>query len=91
MKVGVAYATPGRQAWLTVEVPEAATVREAIELSGILERFPEIDLTTQRVGVFGKFVALDAPVTDGARVEIYRSITCDPKTVPRRSNAADAG
>lgn len=90
MKVGVAYATPGRQAWLTVEVPDGATVQDAIERSGILKQFPEIDLTTQRVGVFGKFAALDAALAEGARVEIYRAITCDPKTVPRRSNTTAA-
>lgn len=89
MKVGVAYATPGRQAWLTIEVPDGATVQETIERSGILKQFPEIDLATQRVGVFGKFVTLDAPVTDGARIEIYRPITCDPKTVKRRANSTE--
>ncbi|CAA7626401.1 RnfH family protein [Magnetospirillum sp. UT-4] len=85
MKVGVVYAKPGRQAWLNVEIPEGATVRDAIEKSGILRQFPEIDLETQKVGIFGKVCELTAPLEDGARVEIYRPITCDPKTVPRRA------
>lgn len=89
MKVGVAYATPGRQTWLTLDVAEGATVREAIEQSGILKQFPEIDLETQRIGIFGKFTTLDATVADGARIEIYRPITCDPKTVRRRANATE--
>ncbi|HIJ63722.1 MAG TPA: RnfH family protein, partial [Rhodospirillaceae bacterium] len=44
MKVGVVYATPGRQAWLTIDMPEGATVQQAIDKSGILAQFPEIDL-----------------------------------------------
>lgn len=85
MKVGVAYATPAKQSWLTIEVPEGTTVREAIETSGILAQFPDIDLETQKVGVFGKVSPLDAVLEDGARVEIYRPITADPKTVRRRA------
>lgn len=85
MKVGVAYATPARQAWLTVDVPEGSTVAEAIAASGILEMFPEIDLTAQKVGVFSKVTALDVVVEEGARIEIYRPITADPKTVRRRA------
>lgn len=84
MKVGVVYATPGRQAWLTIDMPEGATVQQAIDKSGILSQFPEIDLAQQKVGIQGKIIALDAPVEDGARIEIYRPITADPKTVHRR-------
>ena len=84
MKVGVAYATLAKQLWLTVEVPDGATVREAIEKSGILKEFTNIDLTTQKVGIFGKVVELDAPIKDGDRVEIYRPITADPKAVKRK-------
>lgn len=84
MKVGVAYATPGKQIWLTVDLPEGATVAEAIHKSGILKMFPEIDLEKQRVGIFSKFAKLDQVVEDGARIEIYRPITADPKTVRRR-------
>lgn len=85
MKVGIAYATPARQVWLTIELPDGATVQDAIDKSGILAQFPEIDLTTQKVGIFGKATTLDTVLEDGARVEIYRPITADPKTVRRRS------
>ena len=84
MKVSVVYAKPKRQALLSLDVPEGSTVRDAIERSGILKQFPEIDLDAQRIGVFGKFTTLDASVEEGARVEIYRPITVDPTTVPRR-------
>lgn len=84
MNVGVAYADKFKQLWLKLEVPDGSTVREAIELSGLLEKFPEIDLEAQAVGIFGKITKLDALVEDGARVEIYRPITADPELVERR-------
>jgi uncharacterized protein len=84
MQVGVAYAENHQQVWLRIEVPEGASVMEAIEQSGLLGRYPHIDLSVQKVGVFGKVVKLDAPLTAGDRVEIYRPIVCDPTQVPRR-------
>lgn len=78
MKVSVTYALPDRQAWLDVDVDEHATVRDAIEASGIVRAFPALDLSTQKVGVFGKTVALEARLEAGQRVEIYRPITADP-------------
>lgn len=84
MNIGVAYADRLKQSWLKLDVPEGSTVREAIERSGLLELHPEIDLETQKVGIFGKIAKLDAVVEEGSRVEIYRPITADPETVERR-------
>ena len=84
MQIGVAYSEQTQQIWLTIEVPDEATVKDAIERSGILRMFPHIDLATQKVGVFGKIVKLETALRPGDRVEIYRAITCDPQTVPRR-------
>jgi hypothetical protein len=84
MNIGVAYADKFKQLWLKLDVPDGSTVREAIERSGLLPQFPEIDLATQEVGIFGKIVKLDARVSEGDRVEIYRPITADPETVERR-------
>lgn len=91
MKVAIAYALLQRQAWVTIDMPEGATVREAIERSGIQKQFPDIDLATQKVGVFGKVVALDTVLEDGDRVEIYRPLIADPKTAKARKGGADAG
>jgi putative ubiquitin-RnfH superfamily antitoxin RatB of RatAB toxin-antitoxin module len=84
MHIGVAYADKFKQTWLKLDVPEGSTAREAIERSGLLDQFPEIDLTANKIGIFGRLVKLDARLTDGDRVEIYRPITADPETVPRR-------
>jgi putative ubiquitin-RnfH superfamily antitoxin RatB of RatAB toxin-antitoxin module len=89
MQIGVAYSEPSNQIWLTIEVPDDSTVKSAIEKSGVLRMFPTIDLDTQKVGVFGKLVKLDASLKPGDRVEIYRAITCDPQTVPRRDGAGE--
>ncbi|MDD2760913.1 MAG: RnfH family protein [Methylomonas sp.] len=84
MNVGVCYAEAERQTWLRLEVPDDSTVKQAIELSGVLGQYPHIDLTKQKVGIFGKLAKLDAPVKEGDRVEIYRAITADPAQVQRR-------
>ena len=89
MQIGVAYSEQAQQIWLTIEVPDEATVKDAIERSGILRMFPHIDLATQKVGIFGKIVKAEAPLRPGDRVEIYRPITCDPQTVPRRDGVGD--
>jgi len=89
MQVAVAYSDTIQQAWLRIEVPEDCSVEQAIIKSGILRQFPEIDLTEQKVGVFGKLVKLDAALAPGDRIEIYRPITADPMTVPRRDGAMD--
>ncbi len=84
MNIGVAYADKFKQVWLKLEVPDDSTVREAIEHSGLLDQFPDIDLEKQKVGIFGKITKLDAKIEEGARVEIYREITADPEMVERR-------
>lgn len=88
MQVGIAYAEANQQVWLKVNLEEGSTLLHAIEKSGILDQFPHIDLTRQKVGIFGKITKLDATVSEGDRVEIYRTITCDPEKVPRRNTAA---
>jgi len=84
MQIGVAYSEPGQQIWLNIEVPDESNVQQAIERSGILKQFPHIDLAAQKVGVFGRLVKLEAALKPGDRIEIYRPITADPETVPRR-------
>jgi len=89
MNIGVAYANKFKQTWLKLEVPDGSTVREAIERSGLLVQFPEIDLEQQKIGIFGKLTKLDASLEDGARIEIYRHIIADPETVERRDRKDD--
>lgn len=83
--VEVAYARPDVQVLETLSLSAGTPLREAIERSGLLERFPEIDLEGEnRVGVFGQLARLDYELADGDRVEIYRPLTADPREVRRR-------
>lgn len=85
--VEVAYALPDRQLILPVEVDDGTTLEGAIRMSGILEQFPAIDLSANKVGIFGKLARLTDTVRAGDRVEIYRPLIADPKKV-RKERAA---
>lgn len=81
--VEVIYATRDAQVTETVHLPEGATVAHAITASGLLARFPEIDLGRQAVGIFGNRVRLTERVASGDRIEIYRPLQADPKEMRR--------
>ena len=85
--IEVAYATPQKQLILEHEVEAGSLAREAVRNCGIDQQFPEIDLESCEIGVFGKAVADDCPLNDGDRIEIYRPLIADPKEI-RRQRAA---
>lgn len=85
--VEVAYAEPDEQVIIPLTVDEGCTIEQAIKLSGVLERFPNIDLTVNKVGVFSKLGKLDQVLREKDRVEIYRKLIADPKEV-RKQRAA---
>ncbi len=80
--IEVAYATPEKQRIIALQVPAGCTIAEAIELSGIREEFPEMEV--KDVGVFSKRRKLDDEVKAGERIEIYRPLIADPKTARRK-------
>lgn len=84
LQVEVAYARPDAQLIIPLEVAPGTTVQQAIELSGILEQFPEIDLAQNKVGIFGKITRGDTELRERDRVEIYRPLIADPKESRRR-------
>lgn len=84
LSIEVCYALPGEQTLIAVDLPAGATLKQALDASGILQRCPQIDLTTQKVGVFGKLKPLDAVLADHDRVEIYRPLLVDPKLSRQR-------
>ena len=88
MIVEVAYALPDKQSLISIEIKNGSTLKEAIEASGILETFEQIDLTRDRVGIFAKFASLDTILRDKDRVEIYRPLIADPKKA-RKDRAAE--
>jgi len=75
MQVSVIYAIADKQPWIKLDVDEGCVLAEAVEQSGLLKKFPEIDLESMRVGIFGKLATPESELKEGDRVEIYRPIT----------------
>lgn len=88
IRVQVAYALPERQDIVTVELVAGATAQQAIEASGLLQKYPDIDLAKNKLGIFSRLVKADQALRDRDRVEIYRALIADPKEV-RRQRAAE--
>ena len=88
ISVEVAYATPGEQLILQLEVAPDTSIQGAIEQSGMLERFPEIDPANMKAGIFGKLKKLSQTLRAGDRIEIYRPLIADPKQVRKQRAAA---
>ena len=86
--IEVAYALPDKQIIIPVLVAEGISVKEGIELSGVLTKFEDIDLSSNLVGIFGKLTTLDKTLRNLDRIEIYRPLAADPKEI-RRKRAAE--
>jgi len=84
ISVEVLYALPLEQTLLKVVTSKGKTMEDVIKNSGILEKHPEIDLATNKVGIFSKLSKLDTVVRDKDRIEIYRPLIADPKEVRRK-------
>jgi hypothetical protein len=82
--IEVVYALPAEQTLLKKTVPEGTTVLEGIQASGLLEKFPELDVSAHKLGIFGKLTKPDTVLRDKDRIEIYRPLIADPKEVRRR-------
>ena len=85
LHIEVAYAAADDQLMLRIEIAPGSTVEHAIRYSGMLDRFPEIDLTRNKVGVFGKVCRLDRVLEESDRIEIYRGLIADPKSAKKRA------
>lgn len=86
--IEVSFALPEKQIIIPVLVHKDCTVRDAIKISGIQQKFDEIDLNKNDVGIFGKLTTLDSLLRDRDRIEIYRPLIADPKEI-RRQRAAE--
>jgi len=82
--IEVVYALPNEQTLLKKEVPVGTTVAEAVQASGILQKYPQIDLVGSKLGIFGKLAKVDTVLRDRDRIEIYRPLIADPKEVRRK-------
>jgi putative ubiquitin-RnfH superfamily antitoxin RatB of RatAB toxin-antitoxin module len=82
--IEVVYALPEKQVVRQMNLPEGTTVEQAVKLSGILLRFPEIDLLKNKLGIYGKLVPPTTVLRDRDRIEIYRPLKVDPKEARRK-------
>lgn len=90
IKVEVAYARPEKQHLLSLNVPAGSCAQQAIELSGILEQCPDIDLDVVKIGIWGKTTERNQKLKPRDRVEIYRPLKADPKEARRKRAKKEA-
>ncbi len=87
MHIEVAYALENKQTLLNIEVDAGTTLKQAIEISGLLTLYPQINLMKDKTGIFGKIAKLDTVLREKDRVEIYRPLIADPKQVRKERTA----
>lgn len=87
VEVQVCYALPDSVFLYELTLPATSSIQDALQASGVLHRYPELELATARVGVFGKLKTLDSLLQHGDRVEIYRPLQADPMESRRRRAA----
>lgn len=85
MRIEVVYALPQAQERTLLELAPGSTVGDAIHASGLLQRMPQLELTS--VGIWGRPAGPDTKLRDRDRVEIYRPLIADPKEIRRRRAA----
>jgi putative ubiquitin-RnfH superfamily antitoxin RatB of RatAB toxin-antitoxin module len=86
--VEVVYALPQRQEIVELKLPAGSVLEKAVIASGLMARYPEIDMARGKFGLYGKIARIDAVLRDRDRVEIYRPLIADPKEV-RKQRAAE--
>lgn len=81
---------PDRQRVVALELPEEGlTAMQAVQRSGLLQEFPEIQEHALALAVFGVVCPGEHALRAGDRVEILRPLRHDPRTL-RRERAASA-
>jgi putative ubiquitin-RnfH superfamily antitoxin RatB of RatAB toxin-antitoxin module len=91
VSISVIYALPETQALVRLDVSPGTTVEQAVELSKLADRFPEIRSIPLQCAVFGRHVPLSYAVQDGDRIEVLRPLRIDPKEQRRRAAARGRG
>ena len=83
IEVEIAYALPVLQVLRKIKVPIGTTLEQAVQISGVMNLFPEIDLNKNRLGIFSQFAKRETILQSCDRVEIYRPLSVDPKEARR--------
>lgn len=88
IRIDVCYAMADKQELVGLNLDQGTSLQQALEASGLLEKYPEIDLKKNKFGVWNKLSKLDTVLRDRDRIEIYRPLIADPKEV-RKQRAAE--
>lgn len=86
--IEVIYALPHKQECVHLNLAAGTTLKQALDASGLLQKYPEIDPTKSKIGIYGKLAKADSEIRDRDRIEIYRPLIADPKEV-RKQRAAE--
>ena len=93
IRVEVVYAVPRICYAAEVQIEAGATVADAVRAAMALEPFRSLRVDPppdpEKVGIFGRAVAPDTPLSDGDRVELYRDLAQDPKELRRARAGPD--
>lgn len=90
IEVYIIYALPNEQEVITLSVAPNTSVGTAIIASKILDKYPAIDLTKNKLGIYGKLCKLDTIVEEFDRIEIYRPLVAEPREIRKKLAAATA-
>ena len=82
MRIEVAYAAPGVEAVVEVQVGPGAVVADAVGLCGLIARLG-LDAGRLSYAIHGQRAVPDTPLREGDRVELLRPLIADPKTTRR--------
>lgn len=84
MQVEVVFSPAPRQVeTIALELPAGATLREAVEASGLLARHPHFSPQSLSFSVWGRPQPAEHPLREGDRVELCRALQVDPKEARR--------
>ena len=84
LRVTVVYSPVARQVTeINLRMTAHSRVLDALQQSGLLVHFPDIDHVDITVGVWGRKASLDQLLRDQDRLEVYRPLRVDPKVARR--------
>ena len=84
INIEIIYPLADEQELIELTVAQGTSIQQAIEESGILNKYPAIDLATNKVGIFSKAAKLNDVLRQGDRIEIYRPLIADPKEARKK-------
>jgi hypothetical protein len=88
IQIEVVYALADRQDLIPLALPVGTTLKQAVEASGLLVKYPDIDFAKGKFGIYSKLAKPDTVLRDRDRIEVYRPLIADPKEV-RKQRAAE--